>query len=124
MRYDSGDAAVIPLTENNLTGIAGATFSKFHLYAKSKLRRVSALVITAGTNAAAGIDIFVGTTSVGSITVGTNTAGVVVDSGSLDVLLTPGSNTGQIDMRGKANSATMAVSLCCQVQAVPDAVVQ
>lgn len=120
MRYDSPNAAIVPLTENNLTGIAGATFSKFHLYAKSKLRRVSALVVTAGTNAAAGIDIYVGTTSIGAITVGTNTAGVVADSGELDITITPGSNSGMIDLRGKANSATMVVSVCCQVQALPD----
>lgn len=117
-RYDSGDRAMRELTENNITGIAGATFTKFHNYAKSRLKRVSALVVTAGTNATAGVDIYVGTTSVGALTVGTNTAGSVADSGALDVEVPA---QGMIDLRGKANSATMVLSFAVALQPAADA---
>ena len=118
MRYDSPDRAMRELTQNNVTGAASATMTKFHTYAKSRLKRVSALIATAGTNATAGVDIFVGTTSVGAITVGTNTAGVTADSGALDVEVPA---AGMIEIKGKANSATMVLSLSCVLQPAGDA---
>ena len=81
---------------------------KFHCYAARKLKAVHGQVVTAGTHDAAGIDIYVGTTSVGAITVGTNTAGSLLTSGAINIDVP---QNGLIELKGKANSATMVVSL-------------
>lgn len=117
-RMDSGDLAVRETHINNLTGIASTTMTKFNIFAKSKLKRVSALVVTAGTNAAAGVDVYIGTTSVAAITVGTSTAGSVADTGTLNLDIPTGSF---IDIRGKATSATMVLSLAVVTQPQFDA---
>lgn len=113
MRYDHQNRAVREYTQNNITGVASTTITKFHVYAAGTLKRVSALIATAGTNASAGVDIYVGTTSVGAITVGTSLAGVAADSGVIDVAIPA---AGMIDIRGKANSATMVLSFCAVVE--------
>lgn len=113
MRYDHQNRAVREYTMNNVLGIASTTITKFHNYAAGTLKRVSALVVTAGTNASAGVDIYVGTTSVGAITVGTNTAGSVANSGVIDAAIDASS---VIDIRGKATSATMVLSFCAVVE--------
>jgi len=53
---------------NNLTGVASTSVQRLQFLQRGKLKSVAALINTAGTNAAAGFDIFVGTTSVGGIT--------------------------------------------------------
>lgn len=103
---------------NNITGIASATFQKIMLFQKAKLKRVKSLVVTAGTDTAAGVDIYNGTTSVGAITHGTDAANSVNDSGVLDVTVDQNSF---IDLRGKANSATMVNSYVLELEVLPDA---
>lgn len=92
---------------NNLTGIASTMMARIQFFQKAKLRGVTGLVVTAGTNASAGVDIYVGTTSVGAVTFGTNTAGVVATSGAINAEVPAGSF---VEIRGKANSATMVNS--------------
>jgi hypothetical protein len=57
-------------------GAATTAYAKFRSFAATKLLRVNAHVTTAGTHAAHGFDVYVGTSSVGTILLGTSTAGV------------------------------------------------
>lgn len=67
---------------------AGATTEscKFRTFQKMKLKKVHAVVTVAGTSATTGnkLDIYNGTTSIGSLTMGTSIAGVSVSSLVLD----------------------------------------
>lgn len=69
------------------------------------VKKVSAIVNVAGTNAAAGWDIYNGTTSVGAITAGTNTALTSLTDVVSDISVAAGS---YLEIRTKANSATLA----------------
>lgn len=104
MAYDSAIYAPQFLNPNHITGAASASMQKFHMFQSVRLRRVSAMVVTAGTDAAAAVDVYVGTTSVASLAFGTNTAGVVLDSGALDVDVPA---EGFIEFKGAADSATL-----------------
>lgn len=63
--------------------------------------------------------MYVGTTSVGSLTLGTNTAGTLVNSGTLNAEVPANS---VIELRGKANSATMVFAATLEMQVAHDAV--
>jgi hypothetical protein len=119
MRYDHPNAVV--RRERNMdmyTGIASTTFAKTLFYQKCVLKAVHSVVVTAGTNDAAGVDIYVGTTSVGAITHGTDAALSVNTSGVLDAAVP--ANT-VVDLRGKATSATMVNSYTLEYEVEPDA---
>lgn len=86
MAYDSPDFLIrreqcCPPTS------AGATTkgSKFRHFQAIKLVRAHAAVMTAGTTTAHGYNIFVGTTSVGAITLGTSGTNVSASSALLNV---------------------------------------
>lgn len=117
MAYDSGDYAIQTINPNHITGAAGASMQKFLMYRSTILKRVSAIVITAGTNAAAAVDIYNGTTSVGALTFGTNTAGTVLDSGALNVDVAAQS---YIELKGNATHGGTLVG-AFQLQIQPDA---
>lgn len=104
---------------NNVTGAASASMAKVRTFQAGKLKAVHSLVITAGTNAAAGVDIYSGTTSVGAITHGTDTAGTQHTSGVIDATLAANS---YLEIKGKANSATMVNSYCVEYEVTPNAV--
>lgn len=117
-RYDHPTCATVQQAgAQNVTGIASTTFQKFFFHQKVKVLGIRSLVVTAGTNAAAGVDIYNGTTSVGDITHGTDAALSVNSSGDLNVTVDAGSF---IDLRGKANSATMVNSYAVMYQVLPD----
>jgi hypothetical protein len=63
--------------EHIATTVAGATTEgcKFRSFQKMRLKNVHVAVVTAGTAAGHGLDLYRGTTSVGTISLGTNTAG-------------------------------------------------
>lgn len=103
----------------NVTGIASATMFKVPFFQAAKLKAVHSLVVTAGTNAAAGVDIYVGTTSVGAITHGTDAALTFETSGALDVVIPA---QGYVDIRGKATSATMVNSYVIEYHTTHDGV--
>lgn len=102
----------------NITGAASASMAKFHMLQKTKLKSVSALVVTAGTHASAGIDIYNGTTSVGAITLGTSTAGSVAVSGAINATV---ADSSFIELKGKANSATLVASFAIEHEVFHDA---
>lgn len=119
MRYDHPNALITrEIHVNNVTGIATTSIQKVLIFQKSKLKAVHSYVITAGTNDAAGVDILIGTTSVGAITHGTDTAGSVNTSGAINSDVA--ANT-IIDIKGKATSATMVNSYTIELQVYHDA---
>lgn len=65
---------------------AGATTNggKFRSFQKILLKKVHAAVVTAGTNAGHGYNVFNGTTSIGSISLGTSGTNVTASSGLLN----------------------------------------
>ena len=65
---------------------AGATTegAKFRSFQKVLLKKVHAAVITAGTNAGHGYNVFNGTTSIGTISLGTSGTNVTASSGLLN----------------------------------------
>lgn len=120
MSYDDPNSSVAREHRvANLLGVASASILQLHYYQKTRIKQIRGRVVTAGTNAAAGIDIFNGTTSVGAITFGTNTAGVVAASGALNTDIPA---DGLLELKGKANSATMVVSLVVEERVLQDAV--
>lgn len=119
LRYDHPNCIVRREDKvNNVTGIASASFQKIMFFQTVKVKAIHSLVVTAGTNAAAGVDIYNGTTSVGAITHGTDAANSVNTSGVLDVTVAANS---YIDLRGKATSATMVNSYVIEYEVLPEA---
>lgn len=116
MAYDDRDYGVQTINTGHLTGAASASIQKFLMYRSTILKRVSALVVVAGTNANAAVDVYVGTASVGSLAFGTNTAGSVIDSGALGIDVPA---EGFVELKGAANSATLVGAFQIQIQ--PDA---
>jgi len=118
MAYDDANATVRRTIDiSNLAVTSSASKAKYVIFQKSRLRAVHCLVGVAGTNASAGIDIYVGTSSVGALTYGTNTAGVVVDATiTADI---PADSL--LEIKGKASSEA-TVSLAIELQATGDAV--
>lgn len=57
-------------------GAASTVYGKFHAFAKIKLKAVHVRVTVAGTSATHAINVYIGTASVASTTLGTSTAGV------------------------------------------------
>lgn len=120
MSYDDANTGVARETRTgNVTGAASASMAQYHYFQKTRVKQIRARVVVAGTNAAAGIDIFNGTTSVGAITLGTNTAGFVGSSGALNADIV---GDGLLEIKGKANSATLVVSMSIEERVLPDAV--
>jgi hypothetical protein len=120
MSYDDANTGIAREHKTgNLAGAASASMLQLHYFQKARIKQVRGRVVTAGTNAAAGIDIFNGTTSVGAITFGTNTAGSVGTSGAInsDILA-----DGLLEIKGKANSATLVVTLSIEERVLPEAV--
>jgi hypothetical protein len=120
MSYDSANASVRrELTQAGIAGAASATMRKFAFFQKTKLKKVHLLVETAGTNVAAGVDILVGTNSVGAIVIGTDAANTFLSSAALDVDVPAGSF---VELKGKANSATAVVCAVLEHEVAADAV--
>lgn len=118
--YDDANSSIRREAKTGLiTGIASTMFARFLYFQKTRVKKVHALVTTAGTNAVAGFDILNGTTSVGEIVVGTNTAGSIVSSGLLNTDIAA---LGFLEFKGKATSATMVLSCVIEEQVLPEAV--
>lgn len=75
LRYDHPN--ILVRREHSIIATAGATtaFGKIRNFQAMRLNAAHATVITAGTNAGHGYDVYSGTTSVGSISLGTSAAG-------------------------------------------------
>lgn len=119
-RYDAPNCTVTrEVHANNITGVASTSIQKILFFQKCKLMAAHSLVITAGTHAAAGVDILNGTTSVGEITHGTDAANSINTSGYIGSEI---SANGYVDIKGKANSSTMVNSYTLEIQVLQDAV--
>lgn len=68
-------------------GAATTTYCKFRAFQKARLKSVQAAVTTAGTATTHKLDVYHGTTSIGSISLGTSTAGSLANSGVLNETL-------------------------------------
>lgn len=118
MSYDSASAIRREINAPNLSIVSSTSAAKFHMFQKARLKAVHALVVTAGTNAAAGLDIYIGTASVGALTYGTSTAGVVKDTALIDAVIAASS---YVELKGKATSEAV-VSVAIEYQVDSDAV--
>ena len=90
---------------------ASTAVRKFPAHVAMKVKRISGVVAVAGTNDAAGYDVFNGTTSVGAFTVGTAAAGSFFAGLTQDIIISSGS---YLDIKTKANSATMVTDLAVE----------
>jgi hypothetical protein len=119
MSYDNANSTVRREVQvNNLLGIASTMMARILFFQKTRVKKVHALVITAGTNDAAGVDLLNGTASVGAIVFGTATAGTLANSGTLDADIAANS---YLEIKGKATSATMVDSYSIECQVLPEA---
>lgn len=124
-RYDHPNFTIRrEVQANNLTGIASTMFQRILFFQKTRIKAVHSLVITAGTNAAAGVDLFnvnpgTATNSVGAIVHGEDAAESINTSG---VINTDIEANGYLELRGKATSATMVNSYSIECEVLPDAV--
>lgn len=117
--YDDANTSITREAKaSNVAGVASASMLQMHYFQKTRVKQVRGRVVVAGTNAAAGVDIFVGTASVGAITFGTNTAGSIGTSGALNQDVPA---DGLLEFKGKANSATLVVSLVVEERVMPEA---
>ena len=87
LRYDHPNHQI--RREHSITPVAGATTqsAKMRTFQALKLKAVHFTVVTAGTNAGHGYTINHGTTSVGTVSLGTNVAGyaISVDMSDQDI---------------------------------------
>jgi len=85
MTYADPNATI---RRENFAGEAGGgattEYCKFRTYQKARLKKAHAVVTTAGTNAGHKLDVYHGTSSIGSISLGTSTAGVTASSSTLN----------------------------------------
>jgi len=107
MSYDDPNPVVRreEMSDQEAGGAATTEYSKFHHFQKYKLKAAHAVVTTAGTTTAHGFDVYVGTTSVGSITLGTSAAGVGASSGALDQAVAA---YGQVSVKSLADATGKA----------------
>lgn len=120
MSYDSPNAEVRrETTQRGVASAASAGFAKFFFFQRTKIKKVHWGVETAGTNAAAGATVLIGTDSVGSITFGTGAAGSMVSSGAINQIVPAG---GFVQLTGLADSATAVGCVVIEHEVEPDAV--
>lgn len=105
----------------NLSAVAASTEAgKFVAFQACKVKSLRCVIGITGTNDAAGYDIYNGTTSVGSIVVGTAAVNSAATVTFTEQTLAAG---GYIGFKTKANSATTANSVVLEVEPVPGATV-
>jgi len=106
--YDSPNADIRreALGQNEAGGGGTTEYAKFHSFQKMRLKKVHAVVTTAGTATGHGFGVFNGTTSIGTIALSTNAA---LSSASSALLDSDVASLGQVsvkslaDVVGKAN---------------------
>lgn len=100
-------------------GAATTEYCKFRSFMAAKLKKVHAVVTTAGTTTGHAFDVYSGTSSVGTIVLGTSAAGTQLSSALLDSALAA---FGQVSVKSKADTAGKA-HIIYEYQAAPDAVI-
>jgi hypothetical protein len=112
MSYDHPQYVAHQLTPIRLPATAASTaILKFPAHVDMKVKRISAVIAVAGTNASAGYDVFNGTTSVGTIITGTAAAGTFNAGLTQDIVVSSGSF---LEFRTKANSATLVADVAVE----------
>ena len=81
-------------------GAATTEYCKFRSFQRAKLKKVHAAVTVAGTAGGHAFDIFSGTTSVGSLALGTSAAGAELSSLALNIVIEP---MDQVSVKSKAD---------------------
>lgn len=84
---------------------ASTIFSRWVAPAAGRIRGLSAVVLVAGTVTGHGLDILLGTTSIGSITLSTTAAAGTATSGDLDTAVAVGQ---VLSLRNKADTTGTA----------------
>ena len=97
---------------------ASTSVAKFLAFTTMKIKSVNAIVGIAGTHTAAGWDLANGTTSVAGFTAGTTAALGVLTEASFNATLNSG---GYLDIKTKADSATLAGDIMIEYEIVPGA---
>lgn len=118
--YDHANATVRREANAQERAGGGATtfYSKFFSFQKMKLKKVHAKVITAGTTTGHGFDVYSGTTSIGTIALGTSAADSNASSGALDTAIAA---SGLVQVKSLADAAGVAL-INYEYEVDPDAV--
>jgi hypothetical protein len=103
----------------NTTAGATTEFCKFRHFQKMRLKQVHAAVVVAGTVTGHGYDVYHGTTSIGAITLSTNTAGSLANSAVLNEVC---ASMDQISVKSLAD-ATGTAAIAYEFEVLPDAVI-
>lgn len=119
MAYDHPQYTVRQAAHIKLPATAASTsVAKFLAFTAMKIKSVNTIVGIAGTHTAAGWDFLNGTSSVGGVTVGTAVAATVGAEASFNATLASG---GYLDIKTKADSATLAGDIMIEYEFVPGA---
>ena len=119
MSYDDANSAVRrEVFAGEAGGAATTEYDKFRSFQASKLKKVHAVVTVAGTTTGHGLGVYHGTTSIGSITLGTSTAGSAAASATLNE---PLAAYDQILVKTLADAAGKA-HVIYEYEALPEAV--
>lgn len=87
-------------------GAATTAYGKFLAFQKCKLKAVHARVTTAGTATTAKLDVYNGTTSIGTLALSTSTAGSTFSSATLDSAIAA---LGSAEVRTGADATVKAI---------------
>lgn len=114
MAYDNPNA-LLKRERIHLTTAGNATVTgKFVSFATLKLQRMKANVVTAGTSSGAGnkVDLYVGTSSVATVALGSSTADVV--SADVDLTALSAVAPGTVISFKNGTDATGVASICLE----------
>lgn len=109
--YSEADVAIHrDFSAGSAGGAATTAYAKFRTFRRAKLKNVHACVTVAGTSTAHKFDVYIGTSSVGSIAVGTTAAGSMVSAvplvtGGLDQVI---DGTQQVTVKTGADATGTA----------------
>lgn len=119
MAYDHPAYTVRQIAPVSLpAGSAGASIYRFVAFTNIRVKRVDAIVRVAGTADAAGYDLLRGTSSIGSVGMGTGAAASLGTAYVGDIALTSGQ---YLDIKTKAASATLAADAAIEFTLDPGA---
>jgi hypothetical protein len=118
MSYDDPDFLVRREVEKITTAGATTEGAKFRSFQATRLKKVHAAVITAGTATTHGYNVFHGTTSIGTIALSTSAAGVVASSALLNETV---ASMEQVSVKSLAD-ATGVAQIVYEYEVTPDAV--
>ena len=121
LSYDHPTYQVRPSAVVNCPAVAAEiSAGKFVAFAAMKVKSIRGAVNVAGTADTAAYDLYNGTTSIGTIVMGTKTAGEALSYTTSDITLASG---GFIDFKTIADSATLAASFTVEYQLTPGAAI-